>query len=284
MLGALWEYLVITAGCAVLALAVNCFFEPNGISTGGFIGIAQIINRLFPSLPLGVTSMALNVPIYIMWSRKRGIRLLFSSLYAAVISSLMIDWIQMIHSFHPMEPLLASIWGGVLLGLSTGMLMLVEATTGGTPLLARLLKYKLPNLSIGRLCLITDVIVVIGYALTFRSFENALYGMISMYICSLVTDAVVYGGTNAKIAYIVSTESSAVTQSLLDMGLGVTLLNGRGGFSREERDMIFCTFRRNQITTIKATVTGIDPSAFIIVSEAREVLGNGFGAYSPDSL
>ena len=173
---------------------------------------------------------------------------------------------------------------GVLLGLSVGLMMLKSATTGGTELLARLLKYKLHGLSIGRLCMIIDVLVVLAYAVAFGNLNNALYGIIAMYICSLAMDMVVYGQTNAKMAYIISDRSQEITQWLLDRDMGVTLLQGRGAFTGDEKKVVLCAFKRSQIVPIKAAVTQIDPNAFIIVCEAHEVLGEGFGEYTPDSL
>lgn len=280
----LYEYGVITLGCALYAVCFNWFFQPNNISMGGFTGVSQILNRFIPALPIGVTSIALNIPLFILGVKKQGVRLLVSSLYAMSISSLMLDGLAAVHTFQPMEPLLACIYGGVLLGVSMGLLLLVGATTGGTELAARLLKYKFRHISIGRLCLTIDVIVICLYALTFRSINNALYGIIAMYISSLAMDTVIYGSVNAKIAYIISARSDEVAKRLLSMDLGITLLDGRGGFSRDRKQVVLCAFKRGQIAAIKSAVTTIDPNAFIIVCDAHEVLGEGFGEYTPDSL
>lgn len=280
----LYEYGVITLGCALYALCFDWFFQPNNIAMGGFTGVAQITNHYIPVLPIGIMSIALNIPLFLIGMRKQGLKLLISSLYAMSISSLMLDGLAAVYTFQPMEPLLACIYGGVLLGISMGLLMTVGATTGGTELAARLLKYVLRHLSIGRLCLSIDVIVICLYAVTFRSINNALYGIIAMYISSLAMDAVVYGSVNAKIAYIISGRSGEIAKRLLSMDLGVTLLDGHGGFSGDAKQVVLCAFKRSQIAAIKATVTAIDPRAFIIVCEAHEVLGEGFGEYSPDSL
>lgn len=280
----LYEYGVITVGCAIYALSFNWFFQPNNISMGGFTGIAQIINHYLPVLPIGITSIVMNIPLFYVGVRKQGVKLLISSLYAMSVGSLMLDGLAAIHTFSPMEPLLACIYGGVLLGVSMGLMLTVGATTGGTELAARLLKYKLRNLSIGRLCLGIDVTVICLYALTFRSINNALYGIVAMYISSLAMDTVVYGSINAKIAYIISGHSGEVARRLLDMDLGITLLDGRGGFSGDRKQVVLCAFKRSQFAVIKAAVTAIDPNAFIIVCEAHEVLGEGFGEYTPDSL
>lgn len=280
----LWEYGVITFGSAIYALCFNWLFQTNHISMGGFTGVAQIVNRFIPMLPVGVTVIILNVPLFILGVKKTGLHILISSLYAMAVGSLMIDGIAMLYTFPPMEQLLACIYGGVLLGLSMGLLLMVGATTGGTELAARLLKFKLHHLSIGRLCLIIDLMVILLHAITFNNLYNALYGIIAMYISSLVMDAVVYGSINAKMAYIISDNSQAVTEQLLKMELGVTQLQGRGAWSGGEKTVVLCAFKRTQIAAIKAAVTAIDPNAFIIVCDAHEVLGEGFGVYSPDSL
>lgn len=281
----LYVYGLIVLGCALYALCFNWFFQPNNISMGGFTGVAQIINRLFPVMPVGVTSIFLNIPLFTIGVRKQGLKLLVTSLSAMGISSLMIDGLDLLHTFQPMEePLLACIYGGVLVGVSMGMLMTVGATTGGSDLAARLLKYRLRHLSIGKLCLGIDVAVICLYAITFRSVNNALYGIIAMYISSIAMDMVVYGSVNAKMAYIISSRSGEIARQLLSMNLGITLLDGQGGFSGDRKQVVLCAFKRNQIAAIKATVTAIDPIAFIIVCEAHEVLGEGFGEYSPDSL
>ena len=280
----LWEYGVITFGSAIYALCFNWLFQTNHISMGGFTGVAQIVNRFIPVLPVGVTVIILNVPLFILGVKKTGIHILISSLYAMAVGSLMIDGIAMLYTFPPMEQLLACIYGGVLLGFSMGLLLMVGATTGGTELAARLLKFKLHHLSIGRLCLIIDLMVILLHALTFDNLYNALYGIIAMYISSLVMDAVVYGSINAKMAYIISDNSQAITGKLLKMELGVTLLQGKGAWSGGEKTVVLCAFKRSQIAAIKTAVTDIDPNAFIIVCDAHEVLGEGFGVYSPDSL
>ena len=273
----LYEYGVILFGSAVYALGFNWFFQPNNLSIGGFTGIAQIINHFVPALPVGVTAILLNVPLFYLGFRRQGVKLLVSSLFAMVVGSLMVDGLAAAYTFQPMDPLLACIYGGVLLGVSMGLLLQVGATTGGTELAARLLKYHLRHLSIGRLCMTLDVLVILLYALTFRSLNNALYGIVAMYISGMAMDAVVYGSINAKMAYIISRDSQAVD-------LGVTLLNGRGAYTGDEKQVLLCAFKRSQIAAIKAAVIAIDPNAFIIVCEAHEVLGEGFGAYSQDSL
>lgn len=279
------DYGIITVSCLLYAFTFNCFFDANNLAMGGFTGIAQVLNRLIPVLPVGTTVFVMNVPLMILGVKKQGWKLLFASVYAIFVSSLMIDTMNMLIQFPTMEPLLASLYGGVLLGISLGLMMLKSATTGGTELAARLLKYVVRSLSIGKLCLAIDVTVICIYALTFRSIDNALYGIIAMYISSLSMDMVVYGSINAKLAVIISDRVEAITGKLMEMGLGATILKGRGAFTGNEKQVLMCAARPGKIGAIKAAVSHADPDkAFIIVCDAREVFGEGFGEYGSDSL
>ena len=279
------DYGVITLGCAIYAVSFQWFFQPNNIAMGGFTGVGQIFNRLLPFLPVGTIVILMNVPLFILGVRRQGLKILISSLFATVVSNLMIDGLDAVYTFQPMdEPLLACVYGGVTVGAAMALMLTVGATTGGTELAARLLKYRIRHLSIGRLCLIIDVAVVCLYSLVFRQVNTALYGIIGMYNSSLAMDAVVYGSVGAKMAYIISAESAEITRRILDLELGVTLLQGKGGYHGDDKQVILCAFKPSQIGTIKALVTEVDPNAFIIVCEAHEIVGEGFGEYTPDSL
>ena len=282
--GVLRIFVVVTLASAVYAVAFNWFFQSNDLTMGGFTGVAQIIHYLLPVLPIGVLTIVMNIPLFIIGVRCMGIKLLLSSLYAMAASSLLLDLVASLFTFQPMEPLLACIYGGALLGISIGLMLLVNATTGGTELLARLLKLRFRHLSIGRLCLICDVIVVLLYAAVFRNIHNALYSIIALYISSLAIDMVIYGSRTAELAYIISGRSAQIGQALLDLDMGITLLPATGGFSGDPKQVILCAFKRRQIAVIKAQVHSIDPNAFLIVCQAHEVLGEGFGSYSQDSL
>ena len=282
--GALRCYGIITLGCLVYAVAFNWFFLPNDLTLGGFTGLAQVLNALAPALPIGAVTIALNVPLFVLGERKIGLGLLLSSLYATALSSLLVDLVGTLAPFQPMEPLLACIYGGALLGASIGLLLLANATTGGTELLARLLKLRFRHLSMGRLCLICDGAVVCLYALAFDSVHSALYSIIAIYISSHTIDMVLYGSRTAQLAYIISGKRDQMRQALLQLDLGITLLPATGGFSGDPKQVILCAFKRNQIAAVKAKVHAVDPEAFLIVCQAHEVLGEGFGSYSQENL
>jgi len=279
------DYLLISVSCLLHSVVFCWFYQPNAISVGGFTGVSQILNYLFPALPIGITTVILNIPLFMIGTKLQGIKLLLSSLYSMTLGSLLIDLISEIYTFAPMDDLmLASVFGGLLAGAAAGLQLRVGATTGGTELAARLLKYKFHHISVGKLCLMVDLAVISLYALTFQKINNALYGIVSMYIFSLAMDFVIYGGTHAKMAYIISEKNEEIRKRLLDMNFGVTMINSQGGWNGDEKKMIICVFKRTQISHVKAAVTEIDPKAFIIVSEAHEVLGEGFGDYKPGEL
>ena len=280
----LTQYLIITASCALYAVGFNWMFDPNHISVGGFTGLGQIINYLLPGLPIGTIVIILNVPLFVLGWRFIGKDFLFSSVYATAVSSLMIDGLAAVHTFKPMEPILACLYGGVIIGVSCGIMLREGATTGGTELAARLLKLKFQGLSIGSLCLGLDVAVTIGYALCFRDMTRAMYGVVALYILSLLIDRVVYGPNASKMAYIISEQYEAITQKLLQLDRGVTLLDGKGAWSGQEKRIILCAFGRRHFIPIKKLVQSIDPDAFVIVCDAHEVLGEGFGQYDPTGL
>ena len=280
----LTQYLIITASCALYAVGFNWMFDPNHISVGGFTGLGQIINYLLPGLPIGTIVIILNVPLFVLGWRFIGKDFLFSSVYATAVSSLMIDVLASLYTFPAMDPILACIYGGIVVGIGCGLLLHESATTGGTEMAARLLKLKFQGLSIGSLCLALDVAVTLGYALCFRDLSRAMYGIVALYILSLLIDRVVYGPNAAKVAYIISEQYEAITRELLQLDRGVTLLEGKGAWSGKDKRVILCAFGRRQIIPVKKLVQAVDPNAFVIVCDAHEILGEGFGTYDPTGL
>ena len=277
------KYGFITLCCIPFALAFDCFYAPNGLTCGGFTGVAQIINHFLPFAPVGTVAFLLNLPLFILGLVRHGKGFLLSSLYAVAVSSLFVDVLAAVYTFPPMEPLLACIYGGVILGVAGGMLR-YDTTTGGTELGARLLLPRFPHLPIGKICLVMDLAVIVSYAAVFGSVLNALYGGVALYLTTVVMDMVIYGGRAAKVAYIISLENNAISQALLDKDMGVTILPARGAYTGTERPVLLVAIRRREITAVKALVKELDPDAFLIVCDAREVLGEGFNEYSPDGL
>lgn len=285
VLSTLWDFAVITLAALFYAVGFNWFYKPNAIGFGGLTGVAQILNAIFPWLPIGVTVVVLNVPLFLLGWKVFGGRLLVSSLYAMAATSLSIDLVDLLITFEPMDPMLATIFGGVFLGGPLGVILLKEATTGGTDLLARLLKRKLAWLPMGKLLLGIDLVVIVSSAIAFHRIYSALYGLVAMFIASTVMDTVLYGMDTAKVAYIISDHTEELRQHITcEMKRGATVLHGHGAWSGEQKEVLLVAFKQRQIVPLKAAVKEIDPSAFLIVCNAHEVLGDGFGSYSTNDL
>ena len=257
--GKLWAafrpYLWITLASAVFALGFDWCYVPNQITLGGMTGLGQIIHAIVPAIPVGSAVIALNLPLFLLGWRLLG-------------------W-----------KLLASVFGGALIGLSLGMVFLQGATTGGTDLIARLLKLRFGHLPMGTLVMAVDLVVIALAALAFHSLSSALYGLVSLYISSLVIDRVLYGLDNAKVAYIISDRPQEIIRSIsTELDRGVTILRGAGAWSGEAKDVLMCAFKQKQIVALKRAVKETDPSAFLIVCDAHEVLGQGFHSYHQHDL
>ena len=285
MLKRLLPYLWLILASAVYAVGFNWCYAPNGIAFGGLTGVAQIIHAALPWAPIGVLVILLNVPLFLLGWRFLGWRLLVSSLFAMAVSSAFIDALDAVYRFPPMDPILAAIFGGLLIGLALGFIFQQGATTGGTDLLARLLKLPLPWLPMGKLLMAVDLAVIAAVALAFRRLDSALYGVVSLYLSTFVMDQVLYGLDSAKVAYIISQKPQEIARAVLrDMERGVTVLNGRGAWSGEEKQVLLVAFKQRQIVSLKRVVKELDPTAFLIVCPAHEVLGDGFRDYKQNDL
>lgn len=285
-LQALKTYGVITLGSALYAVGFTWCYQANNIAFGGITGAAQIIHVLLPWAPIGTVVILLNIPLFILGWRLIGGKLLVSSLYAMAVSSVMIDLLNLAYRFQPMEdPLLAAMFGGVLMGASLGVIFLVGGTTGGTDLMARLIKLRLTWLPMGKLVMAVDLVVIVATAVVFKSLNSALYGIVALYISSLVMDGVLYGMDNAKVAYIISDHAPEIAEAIIrDLDRGVTVLHGQGAYSGAAKNVLMCAFKQRQIVSLKKLIQERDPTAFLIVCQAHEVLGDGFRGYSQNEL
>ena len=278
------SYVIITLACVLYALSFNWFYAPNDFTVGGFTGISQIINFFIPVLPVGVMIIVLNVPLFIVGLKKFGFAFLVKSIYTMALSSVLIDVVDVIHQFSPMDPLLACLYGGVTLGVASGLIFREEATTGGSELGAWIVRSHVERLSIGNICLGIDLTIILIYAAVFRSLNNALYGALALYITTKVLDLVVYGQNTAKLAYIISDKYEEIMQEMIARDMGATLLNGKGIYTGSERPLLLCAVRNKEVVSIKRYIKELDPDAFFIVCDASEVLGEGFGVYNPKGL
>lgn len=271
-----YAYLHIIVGCLIGGMAYPLFLTPCGIAPGGLTGVGIICHHLF-SWPVGTVSLVLNIPLFILSYRQMGPVFAFRSLIAMTLFSLSIDLLP----FAPMteDPLLATLFGGILLGVGLGMIMRGGATTGGTDMMARLLHKHISFLSVGVLLFAMDFIVIVAAAV-FIGANEALYAIIDIYASSKMIDAVLIGLTADKACFIISDAWEKVSERILtEMNRGATQLKARGAWSKEERPVVMSVVSRNELSTIKKIVQEEDESAFMFVTEAYEALGEGFSSF-----
>ena len=271
------KYALITIGAAIGAVGFQFFMFPNAIVSGGLIGIAQIVNRL-TGLPVGAFSIVLNVPLFIIAWKQFGLGFIISSFAGTVLYSVFIDAAAMTNIVATTDPMLASIIGGVIKGLGLGTIYYVGATTGGVDIVARFLRRRFPYINFGTLILLMDAVIIAAYAWIFKIYESAMYSLICMFVMSRAVDLVLYGLDNSNICYIVSEHTDDIVSEITlgQLHRGVTLLHAEGAYSHEEKQVIMCVIKRPQIAAIRRMVRAIDPKAFMVVTDAKNVFGKGF--------
>lgn len=270
------DFVLIVLGCAIWGAAFAFLTYPNNIVSGGLTGIAQIIN-LLTGLPVGVMVMIMNVPLFVVAWKKFGSRFIIFSLIGMIASSLFIDLFALVELTFTTDTLLAAVYGGVLKGVGSGLVFLTGATTGGSEIGARLLRRKFPYINFGTISMGLDVLVVIAFAVVFRRFDSAMYTIITMFVTSRVVNLMLYGLANSSVCYIVTTEPKSIAGEVgRSLGRGATILRGEGAYSGEERDVILCAVKRQQIPALKRIVSAADENAFVIVTESHEVFGKNF--------
>ena len=284
-LSLLWDYIWISLGSVLYSISFNWFYVPNQIGYGGLTALGMILNHFSPAIPIGTVVLVLNVPLFLLGWKFLGGHALISSLFAMAASSILVDVTAAAYTFPAMDPMLASVFGGVSLGAALGMIFSKGATTGGTDLIARLLKLPFAWLPMGKLLLAVDLSMLLAVSAAFRSLESAMYGIIALYISTVVMDGVLYGLDKSKVAYIVTSNPRAITEEIdRQLERGVTYLHGEGSFSGEKKLVLMCAFKQKQIVPLKALVHAIDPEAFLIVCDAHEVLGQGFRRYHKNDI
>lgn len=271
-------------GSTVFAFGFAVFLEPNDMNPGGISGLAQVVVELLGFGSVGVFNILINLPLFILGGIKIGKRFFAGSLLGMLLSSVLIDAFSRAAVVN-VEPLIGVLYGGVLCGLGLGVVFVSGTSTGGSDILVRLLKLKYRNVPIGQISMCFDAIVVVLTGLVFRDLNKALYTGVTVFICGKIVDAVVYGFDYSKVALIVSYEYEAIAEEIArKLDRGATFLHAEGSYSHRDTKVVLAAVKRQQITELKELVMAIDPSAFVIVQEAHQVLGDGFSRYSKDSL
>lgn len=277
------DYFVMTLSAAVYGMAVGLFLDPNKLAPGGISGIAIILHHMF-NVETGTLVLLMNIPIFLFGVWKLGIRIMISTMYSTFIASNCINFFSRQPAV-TQEPLLAALVGGALAAFGLGITFRCGSTTGGTDVIVKYLREKMPYLKTGTLMLAMDVIVVTSSAIVFGDVERALYAGISVGVTSFVLDLVLYGRDGAKLIYIISDKSEVISKRLLEeLDVGVTYLDGAGAYSGKEKQVIFCVMRKPLSPRAEQIVKEEDPQAFLIVTNATEIFGEGYKSYFGEKL
>jgi len=277
------RYMIIFLGALLMALSVNLIYEPMELVTGGVAGLAIVVKDWTDGLidggiPVWLVTVLCNIPMFLIALKIRGYKFLLSTLFGTCVYVLGMMIIPIV-DFGIDDYLLGSIIGAVLGGAGIGLVFSVQGSTGGTDLVAYILQHKNRHMSIPQLLIFVDGAIIIIGALTF-GLGNALYALIAVFLSSKVSDSILEGLKFAKMAYIISDYHQEIADAILkQLDRGVTGISATGMYSNKDKKMLFCVVSRKEIVKIIEIAQRIDSRAFVIISDVREVMGEGFIEY-----
>ena len=270
------ELFVDIVGGLLLALAVYNFASNAGFPVAGISGVALILYHLF-GLPMGAVTLLLNIPIVIICFKFLGKDFFIRSVKTMIISSFLLDYVAPLFPVYAGDRLLAAICTGVLQGLGFGMIYSMNTSTGGMDFVIMTIRKLKPYMSIGKITLITDILVVGVGGLLIGEFEGIIYGFILTYLVSMVIDKYMYGLDAGKVTFIVTEHGKEVAEKISDLTeRGSTLLKAKGSFTNQDKDVVMCACNNKQMHLVQEAVKKVDREAFLITMESNEVRGEGF--------
>ena len=262
-------------GSAIMGFGIASFLLPNQLSSGGFAGIATITYYLL-KIPVGAMIFVLNIPLFLFAGYRLGKEFLIKAIVGTISLSLFIDIFDKYPSITT-DRFLACIYGGVLIGLGTAIILKVNSSTGGTELIGNIIKTYNPHISMSRNLMIIDMVIIVLNILFFREIEIGLYSAIAIYLYGKMIDIVFEGVYYTKLLFIISDKNQEISNKIgQEVKRGVTGLYGKGMYSNKDKLILICAASRSDISKIKNIAKDIDERCFIVVANAREVLGEGF--------
>ncbi len=270
------ELFVDVVGGLLLAFAVYNFASNAGFPVAGISGVALILYHLF-GLPMGAVTLLLNIPIVIICFKFLGKEFFIRSIKTMIISSLLLDYVAPLFPVYEGDRLLAAICTGVLQGLGFGMIYSMNTSTGGMDFVIMTIRKLKPYMSIGKITLITDILVVGLGGLLIGEFEGIIYGFILTYLVSMVIDKYMYGLDAGKVTFVVTEHGMEVAEKISELTeRGSTLLKATGSFTNQEKEVVMCACNNKQMHLVQEAVKKVDREAFLITMESNEVRGEGF--------
>jgi len=271
------DYLVIILGGFIQALGMNLFLVPANLVSGGISGAAQLLHYIL-NWPIGLIVVLGNLPLFIIgWRYLGGPKFALRTILAILSFSLFVDLLMYLIPGPGVteDPVLNTLFGGILLGLGLGIVYLGRGTSGGTDILGRILNRKL-GISISIAYMLTDSLVVIMAGFVF-GWEKALYGLIMIYVSGVVAEVASEGTKVVRTAMIISSKGDLVAKSILEeLERGVTIIPAKGAYTQEGRTLLYCAVTTSDVIRLKTIVHDVDPLAFMVIGQATEVMGEGF--------
>lgn len=277
------DYFVITVAGFLYAAAISLFLDPNSLAPGGVTGISIILNRT-TGVETGTWILLLNIPILLLGARRFGGRFILSTIYCTVLTSAFTNLLIPVGALTT-DPFLAALAGAGLMALSLGWVFKAGATTGGMDIIIKVLRFRMPYLKTGSLYLILDTAVVALSAFVFKDIDRALYAGLVVFTASFLLDVVLYGRDGAKVIYIISDHPDAIAGRLLEeLDIGATYMQGSGAYSGKDKNIIMCVMRKQLAPKAEEIVKEEDLMAFMIVTSATEIFGEGYKSYLSEKL
>lgn len=270
------NYAYMGVGSLLYSLSLAMLLDPNNLAPGGVSGIAIILNRFVP-IQVGTLILLMNIPIMIMGFVWLGKQFCFRSFLCLVVTSFLINEFSVM--FQPIvdDKILAALWGGGMMGLGIGLVMKQNASTGGMDIVVKLLRKRFPELKTSALYLVLDASVVVAASICFRNVSLAMYAGICIFFSSHLLDLVLYGKDEANLVYIISDKNEEIAESFLEnLDIGVTYIEGKGGYSKDEKQVIMAVMKKHVSAKAEEVIKEIDPKAFMIVTSATEIFGEGY--------
>lgn len=279
------DILTLTAGAIIFATGVACFLDPNSIAPGGISGVAIIITKFIDVIPTGTLIALINVPILLVGTLKFGFKFLASTMYAVLVSSIAVDTMGALVGPLTDNLLLAAVGGAVLVGAGVGLVFRTGATTGGTDVIVKLLRTKWRHLPTGIVFGFVDGMVCLTSGIVFKNIEVMIYAGIALMLQSMIMNKVLYGGDGARMIYIISSENQEIAKRLMkDVDVGATFFKGNGAYSGQNYEILMVVMRAKLLPQARDVVKQVDDGAFMIVTNATSVFGEGFKKYDSEEV
>ncbi|WFD10640.1 YitT family protein [Tepidibacter hydrothermalis] len=272
------EYILITVGCALMAVSIDLFLAPHTIAPGGVTGLAIVIKKI-TGISVSVTNLVINVPLFIAGVIVLGKAFGAKTGYATLALSFFIELVSKAsQGYIPTnDMLLSTIYGGLITGVGIGLVFKSGGTTGGTDLAGAMLNKYFPNISIPKLMMCIDLCIVALAGFVNKNVETSLYSIIALYILVKMADFIIEGMGYSKAFFVISSKPDEISDEIMqNLGRGVTSLNGKGMYTKEEKNILWVVVDRTQEVKLKDIVKDVDENAFIMVANVHEVLGEGF--------